>query len=150
MIINFARKSLFSISCFLLLTTAVEQGVDSEINVSSCTSETQYFDSMQFLCIECPVNMKADESGLNCVCDESSVLIDQICTKCAAGESPNKNGTICTNCETTGITKMDTSVAGQCTCDDGKIVKDRDDNGKFVSKIIDGKPVETLSCFECP
>ena len=101
---------------------------------------------MQFLCVECPTNMKADESGLNCICDQSSVLVNGICTKCAAGQSPNKEATACMTCDGS----MDQSVAGQCTCDDGKIVKDRDDNGKFVSKIIDGKPVETLSCFECP
>ena len=51
-----------------------QDGIDSEINLDSCTSETQYFDSMQFTCLDCPQNMKVDETGLGCICDDSSIL----------------------------------------------------------------------------
>ena len=68
-----------------LVLVSRADGIDSEINVDSCTSEKQYFDSMQFLCIDCPTNMKADSTGLNCICDDSYVLKNDKCTKCAAG-----------------------------------------------------------------
>ena len=58
----------------MVLVAKGQQGVSSDINVDSCTSTKQYFDSMQFTCLDCPTNMKGDSTGLNCICDDSSVL----------------------------------------------------------------------------
>jgi hypothetical protein len=92
----------------LVLLTRAEQGIDSEINVDSCTSKQQYFDSMQFVCTDCPENMKADEAGLNCICDDGFVLKNDICTQCDAGQAPNQEGTECMSCDGS----MDSSIAG--------------------------------------
>ena len=107
-----------------LVSLHAAEGVNSEIDASSCTSSTQYFDSMQFSCLECPLNQKADASGLNCICDDSSILDNGACVKCAAGQSPNRKATVCVPCDGS----MDSSVEGQCTCD-GKIAKEQEDNG---------------------
>ena len=66
----------------MVLVAKGQQGISSDINVDSCTSDRQFFDSMQFVCTDCPANMKAGPSGLNCICDDSSILEDGKCTKC--------------------------------------------------------------------
>ena len=71
---------------------------------------------MQFVCLDCPANMKGDSTGLNCICDDSSVVQSGVCTKCADGQAPNQEGTECLSCG-------GTFEEGQCICPDNKILE---------------------------
>lgn len=124
----------------ILLILAVATGFQLS---TTCSSETQFYDTGLLACNSCGTNKKASSDYLSCICEdglaktESTVnYVNFECSSCGSNQVPTYDQTDCVSCPNDLISDNECS----CSADTYEFIEEYDEDSTLL---------ETKECISC-